>query len=215
MKVSQIGIIAIMLVVIAVALSGCTSQTTTTQSGSFGQATPAASGAATGGSGAASGGSGAASSSGSSGPVSAASVFGNLGYEWVEYKMAAGEGAEKMTIYYKYNHKTGKCTMRFEGAAAVQGMPSEMDCSAGAAGGSSGKSAGGNPNDVSPDVKLVKVGTETVTVGAGTFVADKYTATSKDMTATYWIANGKPLLKMEGSSTGQGGNVVMELNGWG
>lgn len=65
-----------------------------------------------------------ASGSSSNGPVSTASVFGNVGYDWVEYKM---------TIYYKYNHKTGKCTMRFEGAAAVEGMPSEMDCSAGAA----------------------------------------------------------------------------------
>lgn len=65
------------------------------------------------------------------------------------------------------------------------------------------------------DVKLVKVGTETVTVGAGTFVADKYTATTSDrMVATYWITGGKPLLKMQAASSGQG-SVVMELNGWG
>jgi hypothetical protein len=210
MKVSHIGIIAVMLVVIAVALAGCTGSS---------PAAPATGGAPSGGSGSATGGSGttggsAASGSSSSGPVSAASIFGNLGYEWVEYKMMAGDGADKMTIYYKFNHKTGKCSMRFEGAG-MEGMPSEMDCSgAGAAGGSSGKSAG-NPNEVGSDVKLVKVGTETVTVGAGTFLADKYTATSDGMTATYWIANGKPLLKMEGKDNSQGGNVVMELNGWG
>lgn len=210
MKVSHIGVIAVMLVVIAVALAGCTGSS---------PAAPATGGAASGGTGAPAGGSAApagtaAAASGSSGPVSAASVFGNLGYEWVEYKMMAGDGAEKMTIYYKFNHKTGKCSMRFEGAG-LEGMPSEMDCSAAsAAGGSSGQAAG-NPNEVSPDVKLVKVGTETVTVGAGTFLADKYTATSDSMTATYWIANGKPLLKMEGKGNSQGGNVVMELNGWG
>lgn len=211
MKVSHIGVIAVMLVVIAVALAGCTGSS---------PAEPAAtSGAPSGGSGAAAGESGttggsAASGSSSSGPVSAASVFGNLGYEWVEYKMIAGEGGDKMTIYYKYNQKTGKCSMRFEGAG-MEGMPSEMDCSAGSATGASSGQAAGNPNEVSPDVKLVKVGTETVTVGAGTFLADKYTATSDGMTATYWIAAGKPLLKMEGSDNSQGGNVVMELNGWG
>lgn len=208
MKVSHIGVIAVMLVVIAVALAGCTGSS---------PAAPAAGGAPSGGSGAATGGAGttsgssAASGSSDAGPISAASLFGNLGYDWVEYKMMAGEGNEKMTIYYKFNHKTGKCSMRFEGPG-LEGMPSEMDCSA--TSGSTGQSAG-NPNDVGSDVKLVKIGTETVTVGAGTFVADKYTATSKDMTATYWIANGKPLLKMEGKDNSQGGNVVMELNGWG
>jgi hypothetical protein len=206
MKVSQIGILAVMLVVIAVALAGCTGST---------PAAPATGGASAGG--AQSG--GAAASSGSSpaaagGPVSAASVFGGLNYDWVEYKMMGGEGAEKMTIYMKYNHKTGKCTMRFEGPgmAGMEGMPSEMDCSSG---NMAGGQTAGNPNEVSPDVKLVKVGTETVTVGAGTFLADKYTATSEGMTATYWIASGKPLLKMEGKDNSQGSNVVMELNAWG
>lgn len=202
MKVSQISVIAVMLIVIAVALAGCTGSS---------PAAPATTGAPSGGSGAATGGS-TPSGSSSSGPVSAASVFGNVGYEWVEYKMMAGDGADKMTIYYKFNHKTGKCSMRFEGAG-MEGMPSEMDCSAGGA--ATGGSAAGNPNNVGSDVKLVKIGTETVTVGAGTFLADKYTATSDGMTATYWIANGKPLLKMEGKDNSQGGNVVMELNGWG
>jgi hypothetical protein len=203
MKVSQIGILAVMVVVIAVAFAGCTGSGTS-------PSTPATGGAAvTGGSG---GAAVASTSNAASGPVSAASLFGNLGYEWVEYKMAAGQGADAMTIYYKYNHKTGKCTMRFEGAAAVQGMPSEMDCSATGAASSGGQSAG-NPNDVKSDVKMVKVGTETVTVGAGTFLADKYTATSEGMTATYWIASGKPLLKMESANGGQ--SVVMELNSWG
>ncbi|NMB79990.1 MAG: hypothetical protein GYA23_12955, partial [Methanomicrobiales archaeon] len=81
-----------------------------------------------------------------------------------------------------------------------------------------GQAAGGqaqnNPNDVKSDVQLKKVGTETVTVPAGTFLADKYEATFEGSTATYWVAAGKPLLKMQGNSAGESG-AVMELNGWG
>jgi hypothetical protein len=205
MKVSQIGIIAVMLVVIAVAFAGCTGSGTS-------PAAPAA-GAPSGGSGASTGGSGAAApapSAASSGSVDASSVFG-AAYNWVEYKMSTGSGAEAMTIYMKWS-KDGTCSMRFEGAGAqqVQGMPSTFDCSSKGATGQSQS----NPNDVKSDAKLVKVGTETVTVGAGTFVADKYSVTTSDGTVgTYWVAAGKPMLKMEGGNAG--GKAVMELNGWG
>ena len=198
MKFSHISVIAIILVVIAVSIAGCTSSSPATP------ASPATGGAPSGGSAAPSGGS--ATPAAASGPVSAASLFGGLNYEWTEYKMSAGTGTDAMTIFYKYNHKTGKCTMRFESAQKIEGMPSEMDCSAGA---SSGGQSASNPNDVGPEVKFVKVGTETVTVPAGTFLADKYTATSGDMTSTYWIANGKPLLKMEGGSSSQGSVVCL------
>ena len=52
-----------------------------------------------------------------------------------------------------------------------------------------------------------------MTVPAGTFVADKYTATSQGTTATYWIVSGKPLIRMEGGSAE--GSATMELAGWG
>jgi hypothetical protein len=206
MKFSHISVIAIIFVVIAVSIAGCTSSS---------PAAPATSGAPASGTAAptAAPASGTAAPAAASGPVSGSSLFGGLNYEWTEYKMSAGTGTDAMTIYYKYNQKTGKCTMRFESAQKIEGMPSEMDC--GMAGSSSGGKSASNPNEVGSDVKFMKVGTESVTVGAGTFVADKYTATSSDGTiATYWIASGKPLLKMVGSSSGQG-NVVMELNGWG
>ncbi len=204
MKFSQISVIAILLVMIAVSIAGCTS------SSPAAPAAPATGGAPPSGAPAPAAAASAAPAA-ASGPVSAASVFGNLGYEWAEYKMVAGEGADQMTIFYKYNHKTGKCSMRFEGANAemMGGMVNEMDCSST---GPADQSAG-NPNDVSPDMKLVKVGTESVTVPAGTFLADKYTATANGVTATYWIANGKPLLKMMGGDAT--GTVVMELNDWG
>lgn len=197
MKVSQIGVIAVMLVVIAVALAGCTGSS---------PATPATGGASSGGAQ-----SGGAPASSGDGPITAASIFGGMTYEWAEYKIVSGQGDEKMTMYIKYNHKTGKCTMRFEMAQPIEGMPTEMDCSAT---GTQGAEAQNNPNDIKSDVQLKKVGTETVTVGAGTFLADKYEVTSEGSTATYWIASGKPLLKMEGHSQGETG-AVMELNAWG
>jgi hypothetical protein len=51
-------------------------------------------------------------------------------------------------------------------------------------------------------------------VPAGTFIADKYTATYQGSTSTYWIAAGKPLIKMEGGNAQQG-TVTMVLNGIG
>lgn len=187
----------ILVIVIAVACTGCT-----------GTNQPAA--APSGGTGGqASGGVGQSSGSGSAGGlVGGDQLFGGVSYNWVEYKMVSGAGAQQMTIYFKYD-KTGKCTMRFEGAQKIEGMPTEMDCSSTGGG---GKSAD-NPNKVSSDVKFSKVGTESVTVPAGTFTADKYTASYQGMTSTYWIVNGKPLIKMVSGNAE--GSAVMELNGWG
>ena len=191
MKISRISIIAIMLVMIAVAIAGCSGTSPTT---------PKATNAA----GAPSG----TTSAPSTGSVSGGDLFGGVGYNWVEYKMSTGSGSDAMTIYYKYDKKTGKCTMRFEGAKKIEGMPTEMDCSS-----TGGGKAQGDPNQVNPDVKFVKVGTEVVTVPAGTFTADKYTATYQGVTATYWFVNGKPLIKMAGGDAT--GSMNMELNGMG
>lgn len=207
MKFLHIGGIAIIFVVIAVSIAGCTSSSPATPEA------PVIGGAPSGGSAVTSVGS-AAPSGGSAAPaelVGGNQLFGGLTYDWAEYRMSGGTGAGQMTIYYNYNHKTGKCTMRFEGAITVEGMPSEMDCSE--SGASSGGQSAGNPNDVGSDVTFVKIGTESVTVPAGTFDADRYTATMEGTTTTYWIANGKPLLRMESGNTEN--KVVMELNGWG
>jgi len=186
-----------MLVVIAVAIAGCssTSPTTSTTGG-----TPAATTAA----GAPSG----TTSAPSPGSVSGGQLFGGVGYNWVEYKMSTGSGSDAMTIYYKYDKQTGKCTMRFEGAKKIEGMPTVMDCSS-----TGGGKTQGDPNQVNPDVKFIKVGTEVVTVPAGTFTADKYTATFQGTTGTYWFVNGKPLIKMTGGDAT--GSMNMELNGMG
>lgn len=194
---TTLGFGIIVLLVLSVAFAGCsgTSQPPATPTAASG--TPAAAATSQ------------PAAAGTAAPASASAdqLFG-AAYNWVEYKMTGGSGGEEMTIYMKWT-KEGKCTMRFEGAGAtqMQGMPTSFDCS------SQGGAAQSNPNEPQPDVKLVKVGTEPVTVPAGTFVADKYTATSQGTTATYWFVTGKPLVKMEGSNAE--GKAVMELNGWG
>jgi hypothetical protein len=199
MRFSHISFIAVMFVVIAVALAGCTGSSPAAPSG--GNA-PAA-GATTSGS----------SGSGSQpSAVSGADLFGNLNYNWVEYKMSTGSGSNAMTIYMKYNRQTGKCTMRFEGAAAAN-MPAnmqEMDCSA-----KPGQASAGDPNKVSTDAQVVcSPLEESVTVPAGTFSATKCTVTSHGTTSTTWVAKGKFMVKMEGSSP-EGGSVNMVLNAYG
>ena len=153
--------------------------------------------------------------SGSSGSqqsaVSGADLFGSLNYNWVEYKMSTGAGNDAMTIYYKYNKQTGKCSMRFEGAGASE-MPAgmqEMDCSA------TGQQPGisrtpMSKSDAKVDCSLLD---ESVTVPAGTFSATKCTVTSQGMTSTTWIAKGKFMVKME-ANTGEG-SMNMVLNAYG
>lgn len=199
MRFSKLNLGLIVVLVIAVAFAGCSGTSTAPTTPSGGQGPASGGGQAT----AAPQGGGGGTAGGSS--VTGGSLFGGLSYNWVEYKMTSGSGAEKMTIFFKYE-KSGKCTMRFEGGSQVPGMPTELDCS------STGGQARGDPNDVSSDVKFVKVGTEPVTVPAGTFVADKYTATYQGATSTYWMVAGKPLIKMEGGSAE--GSATMELNGF-
>jgi hypothetical protein len=205
MKFTQFSILAVMFIVAAVVMAGCTGNSSTpTATGTV--AAPAGTGAAPAGTAAAS--SGQAASSGST--VTGSDLFGGVSYNWVEYKMSTGgSDSQGMTIYYKYNKQTGKCTMRFEGAGAEAMQGQTLDCS------STGTSSSttSDPNQASSDVKYTKVGTEVITVPAGTFTADKYTVTSQGTTSTFWIASGKPLIKMQGGDATN--SVTMELNGMG
>jgi hypothetical protein len=196
MRFSHISLFAVMLVVIAVALSGCTGSSPAAPSG--GNAPAAGS-----------------TTSGSSGSqpsaVSGADLFGNLNYNWVEYKIDVGSG---MTMYLKQNKQTGKCSTRFEGAAAAN-MPAEMngkeyDCKGGSSSSSSPSVPDAPPSDAKVDCSLLD---ESVTVPAGTFSATKCTVTSKGTTSTSWIAKGKFLVKTE-IKTDQG-NMNMVLNSYG
>jgi hypothetical protein len=198
MKVTHISLIAVVLVVIAVSLAGCSTTTTiappsggTQAAGSSGGSSP---------SGTSSGGSGSA--------VSGAGLFSKLNYDWVEYKIDAGSG---MTMYMKQNRKTGICSTRIEGAAAANmpaGMASrEFPCKEG-----SGQASTSVPDAPPSDAKVTcSPIPETVSVPAGTFSATKCTVVSKGMTTSSWIVKDKFVVKTEGSST-EGGSMSMVLN---
>jgi hypothetical protein len=117
----------------------------------------------------------------------------------MEYKTTTGG----MTIYIRYE-KSGKCTMRMEGAG-VPGGSMTQDCS------STGGQTQSNPNSVTSDVQYVFAGIEPVSVPAGTYpAASKYTSTYKGVTTTFWTAPGVPgFVRMQSS------DATMELNSWG
>lgn len=61
---------------------------------------------------------------------------------------------------------------------------------------------------------VTNVGTESVTVPAGTYTATKYMFTSSGSTGTVWVAPNVPVpVKM--SSTASGYTTDMVLTGWG
>ena len=196
MKFSHISLIAIIFVMIAVSIAGCTSSS---------PATPAAGGAPSGGSAAPAGGP-AAPSAGSE--VTGANIFGaGASYNWIEYKMATAG----MATYMKFE-KSGKCTMRIEGKD-LPGGSMTMDCSS--TGQTSGQPSSSNPADVKSDVKFTFVGVEPVSVGAGTYpAATKYLITSEGQKIYYWTAPGVPTF-VKFLAPSKDGDVVMELNGWG
>lgn len=193
MKISRISIIAIILVVMAVAIAGCssTSPTTPATTGTTTVSTPGVTTTV-----APSG----TTSAPSGGSVSGANIFGSspAAYNWIEYKTSSGG----MTIYIKHE-KSGKCTMRMEGA----GLPSGgmiQDCSA------AGAQAQNDPSQISSEATYTFVAIEPVTVPAGTYpAASKYTTTYKGMTGTFWTAPGVP-----GFVKVVSGDATMELNGW-
>lgn len=197
MKLSTLSFGLIAILVISISLAGCTGSTTqppaaTPTAAAGAQATAAPQGAGT---------TSAAASTG-------AGIFGGLSYNWVEYKIAAGSGDQSMIIYYKYE-KSGKCTMRFDDAQKVEGMPSEMDCSS--IPGSTEENI--DPNYVSSDAQVsCSALPETVTVPAGTFSATKCTITSEGNTATSWVVKDKFIVKLE-SGSGQN-SVSMVLNAY-
>ncbi len=198
MRFSCTSIMVVTIVVAAVAFAGCSggspaggSQTTPATG------TPAASLTAP------------AGTPGSA--VSGSSLFGGLNYNWVEYRMTTGTGSDAMTVYYKYNKVTGKCSMRFEGAAAAQ-MPAnmrEMDCT------STGSTATtSDPNDVNPDAKIdCSPIPETVTVPAGTFSATRCTVTTKEGSSTAWVVKDKFLVRTDVKTPE--GAMEMVLNSYG
>jgi hypothetical protein len=116
-----------------------------------------------------------------------------------------------LTAYMKFE-KSGKCTMRMEGADLPNGGMT-IDCSS--KGQTTGQPGQTNPADVKPDVKFSFVGIEPVSVGAGTYpTTTKYMVTTQGQNIYYWTAPGVPTF-VKFMSPSKDGDVVMELNGWG
>ncbi len=204
MRITWVSTGIIVIVIIAVALAGCTSQTTPATAAGAGKAEAA--GTVSGGaSGAPAGGS--ALQPGS--VVSGTGIFGAApSYNWIEYKTSMNTGGKAMTTYLKIE-KSGTCTMRMEGEG-LPGGSMTIDCSS--KGGQA--QAQSDPNDVKPDVKFIFVGIEPVSVPAGTYAAaSKYTVTTQGLTSTYWTAPNVPgFIKFQVNT--EDGPVITELNGW-
>lgn len=190
MKESSFGIIAVALLVIGIAVAGCSGTSPAPASGGS-EPAPGATVTPAGGAAPASG----------TGLTGAAIAGMTPALSWVEYRM----NFTGMFITIRYDKKNQSCDMRFEGDVPF-GMPSEAKCGAG------GHKIYRNPNDISPELVFVDAGPAPVTVPAGTFAtAGKYTTAVDGAAASYWIAKGSPVLKMDN------GDILgpMELQGWG
>ena len=228
MKISRISFIAIMLVVIAVAIAGCSSTSPTAP--------------ATGGTPATT--TGGTTSGGSSAPatgsvISGANIFGNANYKWFEYKMTSKDMSSDMKTEVSQDTYNGKAVTHTKMTstmttpmAATTIYDMYVDASGVSLGGhmkmiSNGQTVmdqdipPGDPSKAPKDPNVDKtvqytfVGVEPVTVPAGIYpAAMKYTATIQGMTSTYWTAPGVPMfVKMVVKSTD--GDITQELVGWG
>lgn len=80
--------------------------------------------------------------------------------------------------------------------------------------GSSGTSTGTNPLSTNTGASLTGLGADTVTVPAGTFACTKYSWGGSGSTGTVWVAPNVPIpVKMESKSGDT--TISMELTGWG
>ena len=105
--------------------------------------------------------------------VTGANIFGTgTSYNWINYEMVTSG----MIAYIKFE-KSGKFTMRMEGADLPNGGMTINGSSKGQTTGLTGQT---NPADVKPYVKFTVVGIKPVSIGAGTYPAiTKYMITTQ------------------------------------
>lgn len=227
MKFNYLSVIVIMFVVIAVAVTGCTST-----SPSSSNAAPT-SGAASAGA--------ASSSTPQVGSTSSASSIFSTDYNWMEYQTSANSNGKQSTLDMKYERSTadyqgsqavhvkmtvtsssnsgfngvfdyywdtamdnllgGTMTMTYNGKTMTTSIPAEYLSQAQATNFHTGT--------------LTFEGIEPVTVPAGTYpIASKYTNTVSGTSVTYWSAPGVPVpVKIATSSSSS--SSTSELVGWG
>jgi hypothetical protein len=88
----------------------------------------------------------------------------------------------------------------------------EMDVPASSGGG--GTSSVENPLSTNSGAALTGVGSETVTVPAGTYACTKYAWSASGGSGTIWVSSSVPL-PVKVDTRVSGGTMTMELNGWG
>lgn len=234
MKFKYTVIFAILLVLTAMAVAGCTTSptpaATTTPGGSKAPTTAPTVAPTTGG---------------DSGMLSSIYQMGK--FNWYEYKMASSFGdyyikSEYNTAAYKNvpNARYLKYTMVMAKGTAqettttndlyydgntflgghtkmVMGGQTMVDKDIEAGDSTYGNlDTAGQTTSGGSNVALVKAGTESVTVPAGTYSCTKYTVTNGNYRGTYWVAANVPVpVKMD--MTDSGGQITgsMELVGWG
>jgi hypothetical protein len=230
MKAIYVSVGLLVLLIVAVGCTGCTTHPAAAQAGNSGQGTDALATAAA----------GASSSQQAGSTVGSTSVFGTS-YTWMEYRMTSSVAGNAITTDTKTERSTGDYQgkpaihLRISTTSSSGGMTSINDVYYDTAmksllGGTMTLTNNGQTTtrDIPPaqlqnmqsanfnnDFTLTFAGVEPVSVPAGTYpAADKYTATVKNVGMTYWKASGVPVPVKWTSSMPQGSSTA-ELVGWG
>lgn len=239
MKVSHTGIVAVILMVLAIAFAGCSGTSSSSAAPAGGSAAQATTGAGAAPAAATTAAASSASSSQVGSSVSSSSVFGGS-YTWMEYKTTSSYSGTTTTMDTKTERSTGD----YKGTPAIhmkmtmtssQGMNSVYDVyydtsMKNVLGGTMTMTVNGQTitqdipasqlqnmqsSGFTGDYSLTYAGVEPVSVPAGTYpAANKYTASRSGTDTTYWVATGVPVPVKYASSSSQGSSTA-ELVGWG
>jgi hypothetical protein len=197
MKITYPTIFTIFVILIAMAVSGCTI---------LNPGTPAAT-TTPGGATATPGGATASAPTATAVSPSGPSIdFDNL--KVLEYKMSVTEEGETTSMNMRWEFQPAQIRMLMSSEGTVlfdTTVPRDQ------ASGTQGSSSLGDAMDPDFSSRLTSVGIESVTVPKGTFSCTKYTITEGNAVSTYWLANNVPLpIKMTQEEDGKQ-TMAMEL----
>ena len=130
--------------------------------------------------------------------------------------MGSGDTATNMVISEYTDASTGATLGGHEKMTSGGVVALDQDIPAGQAAPSTAPgTTTENPLLTMGNMGMTKTGSESVTVPAGTYMADKYTYTDSGTTGTVWVSKDVPLpLKFVTTSNGAT-SIDMELTGWG
>lgn len=185
-------ILAILVVLTAMAVAGCTTTTTSPAT-----ATPAASKAP--------------AASATAAPTTPAQTGPSLDFnslKVLEYKITSVVDGQSTSMNMRWEFGASDVRMKItsEGTTVM-----DMTVPKDQASGTEGSGALGDAMSSDFSTSLTSVGTETITVPKGQYTCTKYTVTDGNAVSTYWIANNVPLpIKMTQSEDGKE-TMAMEL----